>query len=248
MSWILEGVITGGTGRSANIGRPAAGKTGSAQNNADATFVGYTPDRATAVWVGFPQGQIPMQGPNTKITVFGGTYPARIWKGVMEAALVNIPERPFEAPRATTTTSTTLPLGEASPVPGVSGIPLADAQAALSAAGFGITTVEVESDEFPPGTVVNQAPQAGALAPLNSKVTLEVAIAPAADIAVPNVVGLTRNVAQSQLVTAGFNVEAVLEPAPAGTEPAPQPGYVWRQTPAAGSPKPNGPVRISIQT
>jgi penicillin-binding protein 1A len=247
MSWILEGVITSGTGRSANIGRPAAGKTGSAQNNADATFVGYTPDRTTAVWVGFPQGQIPMMKPQTDITVFGGTYPARIWKGVMEAALVNIPERPFEPPRSTTTTSTTLPLGEASPVPGVSGLPLADAQAQLSGAGFGVTTVEVESDEFPPGTVVNQAPQAGALAPINSKVTLEVAVAPAADIAVPNVVGLARDVAQSQLVTAGFNVEVAFEPAPAGTQPAPQSGFVWRQTPEAGAPKPNGPVRISIQ-
>jgi penicillin-binding protein 1A len=249
LSWILEGVITGGTGRSANIGRPAAGKTGSAQNNADATFVGYTPDRTTAVWVGFPQGQIPMQRPNTQITVFGGTYPAKIWKGVMEAALADIPPKEFAEPPSTTTTSTTLVLGEAAPVPNVEGMPIDQAKATLQGAGFGVLTVDVESDEFPPGTVVNQAPEAGASAPTNSNVTLEVATAPSAnEITIPNVVGLSREAARSQLVTGGFNVEEVFEPAPAGTSPAPQSGFVWRQSPAAGTPKPaNGAVRISIQ-
>ena len=48
----LEGVIQRGTGRSANIGRPAGGKTGSAQNNTDAWFCGYTQQLSTSVWVG----------------------------------------------------------------------------------------------------------------------------------------------------------------------------------------------------
>jgi beta-lactam-binding protein with PASTA domain len=96
---------------------------------------------------------------------------------------------------------------------------------------------------------VNQSPEGGTSAQTNSNVTLEVAIAPsAAGVTVPNVVSLTREAARSQLVTGGFNVEEIFEPAPAGTNPMPQSGHVWRQSPAAGSPKPaSEPVRISIQ-
>ena len=55
----LETVVTSGTGTRANIGRPVAGKTGTAQNYWDAWFCGYTPQLVTCVWVGFPEGQIP---------------------------------------------------------------------------------------------------------------------------------------------------------------------------------------------
>ena len=55
----LEGVITGGTGTNANIGRPAAGKTGTAQEYWDAWFCGYTPQLATCVWVGYPDAERP---------------------------------------------------------------------------------------------------------------------------------------------------------------------------------------------
>ena len=53
---ILRGVITSGTGTRANIGRPAAGKTGTAQEWRDAWFVGYTPTLSTAVWLGYADG------------------------------------------------------------------------------------------------------------------------------------------------------------------------------------------------
>lgn len=79
---VLEGVITdaGATGTAANYGCPAAGKTGTAENLANAWFVGYTPKLATAVWVGYPQGNIGM--PNG----FGGTLAAPIWHDFMLAA------------------------------------------------------------------------------------------------------------------------------------------------------------------
>jgi penicillin-binding protein 1A len=54
VNYALEKVIEGGTGRSANIGKPAAGKTGTVTDNKDAWFVGYTPKLTTAVWMGFP--------------------------------------------------------------------------------------------------------------------------------------------------------------------------------------------------
>ncbi len=57
---VLKTVIQDGTGTSANYGCPAAGKTGTANDMDNAWFVGYTPKLSTAVWVGYPQGNIPM--------------------------------------------------------------------------------------------------------------------------------------------------------------------------------------------
>ena len=54
---VLKTVIQSGTGTAANYGCPAAGKTGTAENEDNAWFVGYTPKIATAVWVGLPTGQ-----------------------------------------------------------------------------------------------------------------------------------------------------------------------------------------------
>ena len=48
--------------RTPQIGCPAAGKTGTTDNNTDAWFVGFTPRLATAVWVGYPKDDIQMNG------------------------------------------------------------------------------------------------------------------------------------------------------------------------------------------
>jgi penicillin-binding protein 1A len=77
---VLRQVITEGTGTAANYGCPAAGKTGTAENLENAWFVGYTPRMSTAVWVGYPQGNIPMADG------FGGTLAAPIWHDYMEKA------------------------------------------------------------------------------------------------------------------------------------------------------------------
>jgi penicillin-binding protein 1A len=95
---VLRGVVEHGSGVRARIGRPAAGKTGSTQHNADAWFVGYTPDLAAAVWVGYPQARVPMTPPRTPLTVLGGTWPAAIWASFMEHALAGLPAREFPRP------------------------------------------------------------------------------------------------------------------------------------------------------
>jgi penicillin-binding protein 1A len=59
---------------------PAAGKTGTAENLSNAWFVGYTPRLSTAVWVGFPGGNIPMANG------FGGSLAAPIWTDFMSQA------------------------------------------------------------------------------------------------------------------------------------------------------------------
>jgi 1A family penicillin-binding protein len=91
---ILKDVVRHGTGRSANIDRPQAGKTGTTDNYADAWFVGYTPELSAAVWVGYPQGLVPMTDVHG-ITVFGGTFPAQIWAKFMENALADVPPTDF---------------------------------------------------------------------------------------------------------------------------------------------------------
>jgi penicillin-binding protein 1A len=94
MNEMLRGVMTSGTGRSAAIaGRDLAGKSGTTSDYKDAWFVGYTGGFVTAVWVG-KDDNTAMRG------VTGGSSPAAIWKGFMEAALprLNAPRIPNGPP------------------------------------------------------------------------------------------------------------------------------------------------------
>jgi penicillin-binding protein 1A len=91
---VLEGEIAHGTGTAANLGRPAAGKTGTTSSLADAWFDGYTPGLAAAVWVGYPSARVPMTHVHG-IQVFGGTFPAQIWRKFMLIASRNEPAARF---------------------------------------------------------------------------------------------------------------------------------------------------------
>ncbi|HSC51961.1 MAG TPA: PBP1A family penicillin-binding protein [Gaiellaceae bacterium] len=94
---ILEDNVLQGTGVGAYFGRPAAGKTGTTDNHADAWFSGYTPQLETTVWVGYPQGEIPMENVHGS-SVQGGTFPATIWRLFMERALANAPALTWRYP------------------------------------------------------------------------------------------------------------------------------------------------------
>ena len=94
---ILAENIQGGTGTGARFGRPAAGKTGTTEDHADAWFIGYTPLLATAVWIGFPEGEIPMTNVHG-ISVAGGTFPADIFRLFMTSAATGTPYTEFPAP------------------------------------------------------------------------------------------------------------------------------------------------------
>jgi penicillin-binding protein 1A len=78
--------VQAGTGTSAQIGCPAAGKTGTTDQHSDAWFVGYTPRLSTAVWVGYPDAQVHMLTEYHGASVAGGTYPAEIWGDYMGQA------------------------------------------------------------------------------------------------------------------------------------------------------------------
>jgi penicillin-binding protein 1A len=78
---MLEDVVQSGTGvRAAVPGVQVAGKTGTTDNYADAWFVGFTPEIAVAVWVGYPDELVPMRTEFNGEPVTGGTLPALIWK------------------------------------------------------------------------------------------------------------------------------------------------------------------------
>lgn len=91
MTAIMKTVITNGTGRAANIGKPAAGKTGTTDDSRDAYFIGFTPDVVTGVWVGNDDNS-QMGG------ITGGTVPALIWKDVMAVATEQYGNADFEYP------------------------------------------------------------------------------------------------------------------------------------------------------
>jgi penicillin-binding protein 1A len=96
---MLQNVVQGGTGKRAAIpGRAVAGKTGTTENYGDAWFVGYTPQLAVAVWVGYPKKLIPMEHEFEGGPVAGGTYPALIFKSFTEDALRYLNEPPESFP------------------------------------------------------------------------------------------------------------------------------------------------------
>lgn len=84
---ILTQVIVRGTGTAANIGQPAAGKTGTAQNFDNAWFVGYTGALSTSVWVGDLNSNLPLLNVEGVPQMAGGTIPAKIWSTYMQVAL-----------------------------------------------------------------------------------------------------------------------------------------------------------------
>jgi penicillin-binding protein 1A len=94
---ILEDNMLSGTGTGAYFGRPAAGKTGTTDEHADAWFAGYTPGLQTTVWVGYTKGEIPMENVHG-IAVSGGSFPATIWRLFMERALDGKPVADFREP------------------------------------------------------------------------------------------------------------------------------------------------------
>ena len=211
----LEEVVKRGTGAHASgVARPAAGKTGTAQEYRDAWFVGYTPNLVAAVWVGYPQGQIEMKTSclgsttntagipeclPTRITVTGGSWPTDIWTRFMLNALSDYPAEDFDVPEE------------------------------------GIVRVTIDTrngclaDKFTPDEYLGTGVFAAGTEPEES------CREPGDKKLVENLIGFPRGQAIRILEGEGFNV--VTEAVPLGSYP---PGTVADQDPAGGTKVPAG--------
>jgi penicillin-binding protein 1A len=98
VTYALEAVTQKGTGTGAAIGRPIAGKTGTAESFVDAWFCGFVPQLATCVWIGYPHREESMNYVEGYAPVYGGTIPASIWHDFMEGATANLPVEEFATP------------------------------------------------------------------------------------------------------------------------------------------------------
>jgi membrane peptidoglycan carboxypeptidase len=164
---ILQGVLTkpGATGIGlALTGRPAAAKTGTLDNNTGSWFAGYTPQLASAVWVGIPKAPNKSLnylriGPTSYSSVYGATIAGPIWRATMNAALQGAPVVQFTGP------SSYYEIGITTAVPDVTGDSPGDAMATLKSAGFDpqIVPGTVHSAESL-GTVARTSPPAGSRA------------------------------------------------------------------------------------
>ncbi len=91
VSDLLQGVVQGGSGSAADIGRPVAGKTGTTSGSTDVWFAGYVPQLATVVWLGNLEG--PIEGGAT-----GGGLAAPLWAAVMSEMTQDLEVEDFTAP------------------------------------------------------------------------------------------------------------------------------------------------------
>jgi penicillin-binding protein 1A len=100
VTYALAGVLRGGTGTAAYFGRPAAGKTGTAEGFKDAWFCGFVPQLAACAWIGDAAAETPMAYVDGFAQVVGGSVPARIWRAFMEPAVSSLPVLPLPTPSA----------------------------------------------------------------------------------------------------------------------------------------------------
>jgi penicillin-binding protein 1A len=217
---MLQRVVCCGTGTAAALGTwPVFGKTGTTNDYGDAWFVGCTRQRCSASWVGHLKGRVPMTNVHG-ITVFGGTFPARIWHDFMATAMRRLPALGFPPP----------PPPAYALVPNVVGKKLDRAEKVLAKANFTAEGERVNSSE-PAGTVVGQSPGAGSRVEAGSLVTLEVSNGIPPKVRVPRVIGLSVGEARERLVAAGVSV--VVDRKTTGQKA--RDGIVFDQAPNAGT-------------
>lgn len=100
LTYALQSVVKNGTATygTAGLGRPAAGKTGTSEQNASAWFSGYTPQLAASVAMFRDDATQTLNGIGGLTAVTGGTFPAKIWTAFMKGALSGQPILSFPAP------------------------------------------------------------------------------------------------------------------------------------------------------
>jgi membrane peptidoglycan carboxypeptidase len=173
---ILHGVLTEPGATAAQVGepgRPAAAKTGTADNNVASDFAGFVPQMAAAVWVGDPKAPTTRSLSFTTIggryytDVFGATIAGPIWRDTLEAALKGVPVEQLPPPDAE------FVHGILEPVPDVTGLEPDAAGKMLENAGFTVQVAVKPIDSlFPKGTVAKTVPSSSTGAPPGATITM----------------------------------------------------------------------------
>ncbi|WP_062462599.1 penicillin-binding protein [Demequina soli] len=162
VAYAMQDVIKEGSGTVAQLadGRPAAGKTGTANLNMHLWFMGYTPNLVATVWLGNPNHD--EEGTNIWLNgqyypvLYGSSLAAPTWKAYMDVALQGMPVEQFPA------VSNDVLYGKPVPVPSIIGMTADQASTTLSSAGFRLaaTPSEQYSTDAAPGTIIAQSPSA----------------------------------------------------------------------------------------
>jgi membrane peptidoglycan carboxypeptidase len=227
VTYALEGPPkAGGTAKQvAKVGYPVAGKTGTSTDNKSAWFVGFTKQLTTAVAF----YQVGPNGEEESITPFGGykaitggTVSADLWTDYMTTAMAGREKLDFGPPAYVGKPN----VAEKVAVPDVTGQASADAQAAISGAGFQAVTAEEASATVPEGHATRTDPPAGTEADKGSTVTVVISTGPG-KVTVPEVGGQSADAAKQALTALGLVVqvsEATSPTVPAGQAIGTDPG------------------------
>ncbi len=203
----MEKVITRGTGTSANIGRPQAGKTGTHENNTDTWFVGYLPQYTTAVWVGFPDAQVEMKNITVDGTfysrVYGSTLAAPIWKEFMTVVAADLPVEEFAADPPGIGVYYQTPRAE---IPDVAGLTLEEAQEAMFKAGFDIDA-KLQDSTAPRDTILGTNPAAGDRQEQGTTVEILISSGVPPTVTLPDLRGQTQSQANATMTSLRSSTE-----------------------------------------
>lgn len=157
----VVGTPQNSTGFRADIpGRVEAGKTGTANRDTAAWFVGFTPQLSAAVWMGHQEGTVPMQDVVVNgqyyQRIYGGMLPAPTWRAYMEPALAGEPALPFPSAQ------NRYLFGSRATVPDVIGQGADAAAAAIQGAGLTVQVLSPVSSDVPEGMIASMSPGPGA--------------------------------------------------------------------------------------
>lgn len=158
INYALTQVIERGTARGFGLsGRPAAGKTGTTNQNVQSWFVGYTPQLSTAVWVGNSDENVPLQNVTINGTwwrgVYGSSIAAPTWQKYMNAISADMPVENFNKIEDRQL------YGKRVPVPTIIGYDAESAERILNSAGLTLGSArEAPSDDWAAGTVIGSRP------------------------------------------------------------------------------------------
>lgn len=178
VTYALTKVFENGSGRGKGLtGRPAAGKTGTTNENVQSWFVGYTPQVSTAVWVGNSEGNNPMKkvkiNGTTYRNVYGSTIALPAWRSYMQQLTEGMPVLEFPE------VNEEMLHGARKFVPNVAGNDVETASDILRRAGFRAGEVTERESAYPAGTVIATSPSAHNPALPGTTVSLVVSSGPA---------------------------------------------------------------------